>query len=342
MKEKSKESNFIRHWVRIRLEGFKPERIISQAIARGIAIRQIDYKDETEVCMTVAEEDFQVIKKIARSKYKFTIIDEGGARPVVKKIKAGKMMIAGMAIFLLIFCAQTFFVREINIIGCKSITESSIRECLKEEGLYEGGRKNFDCDAIERRLFKEFDNIVWAKVAYEGNYVEVKISESKQVPRDKEGKDTPCNIVAEKDCYIERILSYKGRSVAAKDDFVRKGDILITGTIPIEHPSYEMGKDDAAEHYVHAEGKVVARVPYYYSFYMKETDDVKAAASSMLREWIKENIPESAQILNKDFHFDKKKNIIKVYGTIETRQQVGKEKEIVIDKHKRGTKEDTD
>ena len=62
----------------------------------------------------------------------------------------------------------------------------------------------------------------------------------------------------------------------------------------------------------------------------------------MLREWIAENIPESAQILNKDFHFDKKKNIIRVYGTVETRQQVGKEKEIVIDKHKRGTKEDTD
>ena len=342
MKEKSRESNFIRHWVRIKLEGFKPERIISEAIARGMTIRQIDYKDETEVCMTVAEEDFRIIKKFAKSKYKFTIIGVGGAHPVARKIKAGKMMIAGMAIFLLFFGAQTLFVREINVIGCKSITESSIRECLREEGLYEGSRKNFDCDAIEHRLFKEFDNIVWAKVAYEGNYVEVKISESKQVPSDKVGKETPCNIVADQDCYIERILSYTGRSVVAKNDFVKKGDILITGTIPIEHPSYEMGKDDSPEHYVHAAGKIVARVPYYYSFYMEPTDDVKAAAGTMLREWIAENIPESAQILNKDFHFDKKKNIIRVYGTVETRQQVGKEKEIVIDKHKRGTKEDTD
>lgn len=342
MKEKSRESNFIRHWVRIRLEGFRPERIISQALERGISIRQINYKDETEVTMTVAEEDFREMKKIAKSKYKFTIIDEGGARPIAKKIKAGKMMIAGMAIFLLFFCAQTLFVREVNIIGCKSITESSIRACLKEEGLYEGSLKKFDCDAIERRLFKEFDNIVWAKVAYEGNYVEVRISESEQFPSGDIGKDTPCNVVADKDCYIERILSYRGRSVVAKNDFVKKGDILITGTIPIEHPSYEIGKDDAVEHYVHAEGKVVARVPCYFSFYMKPSDDDKAQAQSLLREWISENIPENAQILNKDFHFSKKKNIIKVYGTIETRQQVGKEKEIVIDKHKRGTKEAAD
>ena len=74
MKEKSRESNFIRHWVRIKLEGFKPERIISEAIARGMTIRQIDYKDETEVCMTVAEEDFRIIKKFAKSKYKFTCL----------------------------------------------------------------------------------------------------------------------------------------------------------------------------------------------------------------------------------------------------------------------------
>ncbi len=83
------------------------------------------------------------------------------------KSRQEKMMIAGMAIFSL-FGAQTLFVREINVIGCKSITESSIRECLREEGLYEGSRKNFDCDAIEHRLFKEFDNIVWAKSGLRG------------------------------------------------------------------------------------------------------------------------------------------------------------------------------
>ncbi len=53
--------------------------------------------------------------------------------------------------------------------------------------------------------------------------MEVKISESKQVPSDKVGKETPCNIVADQDCYIERILSYTGRSVVAKNDFVKKG-----------------------------------------------------------------------------------------------------------------------
>ncbi len=188
-----------------------------------MTIRQIDYKDETEVCMTVAEEDFRIIKKFAKSKYKFTIIGEGGAHPVARKIKAGKMMIAGMAIFSSFLVLKHFFCQRNQRHRLQKYYGKQHQRMSREEGLYEGSRKNFDCDAIEHRLFKEFDNIVWAKVAYEGNYVEVKISESKQVPSDKVGKETPCNIVADQDCYIERILSYTGRSVVAKNDFVKKG-----------------------------------------------------------------------------------------------------------------------
>ncbi len=95
------------------------------------------------------------------------------------------------------------------------------------------------------------------------------------------------------------------------------------------------------EHYTHADGKIVARVPYYFSFYM-EAGESKKRAETLLRDWIKENTPKGAEILNKDFYFDEKKGKIRVYGTVETRQRVGVEKEIVIDKQERGTKENSD
>ena len=97
--------------------------------------------------------------------------------------------------FSSLFGAQTLFVREINVIGCKkSITESSIRECLRGRRSLRRQQKEFRLRRHEHRLFKEFDNIVWAKVRHEGNYVEVKISESKTGSSDKVGKETPCNI----------------------------------------------------------------------------------------------------------------------------------------------------
>lgn len=345
MKEKSQESNFIKHWVRIRIEGFKPERLISQAMAGGIGLRSIHYKDETEVNLTVARTHLPALKKLAGSKYKFTVMGQGGAVPAGKSLWKNKMAIAGMGLFLLFFFSQTLFVREINVIGCKTITETSIRETIAEEGLYEGALKRFDADGIERRLFQTYDTIVWARVAYEGSYVEVQISESEKGPDGDVDDTNPCNLVADKDCYIERIYTYKGRAKVKENDFVRKGGILISGKVPIEHPSYPVEEGEKLYHYTHADGKVVARVPYYFSFYMEAEKDEKtrnSRAQTLLRQWIKENVPESAEILNKDFHFYQKKNIIRVYGTVETRQQVGIEKEIVIDKDKRGTEEASD
>lgn len=345
MKEQSQASNFIRHRVRIKLEGFKPERLISQAMAKGVTFRQIVYKDETEVFFTVSRADLRSLKKLAGSKYRITKVGEGGMVPAIHRLRTSKMLLAGVALFALVFFSQTLFVREINIVGCETITETAIRQTLEEEGLYEGAYKNFDCDAIERRLFQEYDRIVWTRVAYEGNYVEVQISESKQIPAADDDDEKPCNLVAEQDCYIEKIYTYKGYAHAKENDFVKKGGILISGVVPIEHPSYPVEEGKKLQHYTHAQGKVVARVPYYFSFYMEPSGDEKEnqkRAEVRLRQWIKENVPKQAEILKKDFYFAAKKNIIRVYGTVETRQQVGIEKEIVIDKYKRGTKENSD
>ena len=373
MKATSRESNFIRHWVKVRLQGFKPERIMTQAIERGAALREIRYKDETEVFFRVAAEDLSLLKKLAGSRYKLTVLREGGLRPSAKKLLSRKLAALGLALFLMAAGVQSLFVREINVVGCKTITESEIRACLAEEGLYEGALKRFDCDAIERKLFSQFDNVVWARVAYEGNYVQVEISESEQVPASDTSREKPCSIVADQECYIENVYTYKGRAEVQEGDFVRKGQVLISGRVPIEHPTYPLEEGEEPEHYVHAEGKVVARVPYYFSFYMeraskdtsgstsKSASDGAAAAAAkgdssgrqlnseeekqaqaLLRQWIKENVPENAQILNKDFHFAVKENIIRVYGTIETRQKVGIEKEIAIDKSESKSKSESE
>ena len=114
------------------------------------------------------------------------------------------------------------------------------------------------------------------------------------------------------------------------DSFVKKGGILISGKIPVEMSTYDEDADKTKTLKVHADGVVIGRVPYYYSFYRNHGEG-KRQAEARVREWIKENIPEDAQILNKSLNFQEKENIIKVYGVVETRRQVGEEKEIIIE-----------
>ena len=62
----------------------------------------------------------------------------------------------------------------------------------------------------------------------------------------------------------------------------------------------------------------------------KTKKQVQAKANQQIRQWAKENLPENAQILNKDLNFSYKENIIEVGVTIEVRLQIGIEQELLI------------
>ena len=62
----------------------------------------------------------------------------------------------------------------------------------------------------------------------------------------------------------------------------------------------------------------------------KTQKQAKAKAEQQIRVWAKENLPENAEIVKKSLNFIQKENIIEVGVTLEVRQQIGKEQEIVF------------
>ena len=73
-----------------------------------------------------------------------------------------------------------------------------------------------------------------------------------------------CNIVAARSGYIERIDPLWGDAMAEPGDYVKKGQILIRGQIPIETTTFD--ENAPKEYYVRARGEVWARVPYRLTF----------------------------------------------------------------------------
>ena len=64
--------------------------------------------------------------------------------------------------------------------------------------------------------------------------------------------------------------------------------------------------------------------------------ELKKAANAQARRYVKENLPENTQILNKSLNFSREKNIIAIGVTLETLQKIGIEEEIVVDKQRDG------
>lgn len=173
------------------------------------------------------------------------------------------------------------------------------------------------------------------------------------------------NIVASCAGYIESISTYRGLELVEVGDYVEKGQILVSGYIPTKPTVFEEGYPEF--YLVKAQSTIVAKVPYRLTFNQeryvpaetavlyeqdkkdgayekderekgeivlnkreKSEKEVKEKVEQQIRQWIKENLPEKAEILNKSLNFSYKENIIEVGVTLEVRQQIGEEQEILI------------
>ncbi|MEL7657358.1 MAG: sporulation protein YqfD [Bacillota bacterium] len=391
--------SFLEHSRQIKVEGFEQQKLLSECLRKGITIKDIHTISEIEMYLTLMDWDYREFEKLAKNKYQLTIINESGYKPAIRKTFARKSTIVGLILFALILFYQSTFVSEIRILGYETFTEAQIRDSLREAGLYEGCSKSVDLKEVKLHIYQDLDKIAWIGVKYIGNLAEVTIVEGTITPKPVD-KSKPCSIVAEKSGYIVKTIPREGVTVVSAGAFVKEGDVLISGIVPLRNTAYGTSAAAITERYVHADGEAYAKVPHRISFYQEKYEDVIEAtgnrlfgfrmdfgdlkintakilytydnslyterillklirpipitlglvqinevevtrlersqpeirkeANRQVRYALKEIIPKNTQILNKSLKFSSGENIIEVAIMLETLEEIGKEKEIVI------------
>ncbi|HIT99160.1 MAG: sporulation protein YqfD [Anaerovoracaceae bacterium] len=265
---------FLKHYRKIKIEGINLLVVINKCIKHRITLRNLKCRNEVEYTAELKREDCDRLKDITGSKYRITVIKEGGILPLFKKIKYNVITIAGAFLLGALIFYQSLFIAEIRVDGCQSISEADIRETLRSAGIYEGARKAENYEEAEVMLHKEYENITWASIYDEGRLINVKISETDSAEKDErqertEEKEAPCNIVAAKAGIIENITPLTGNAQVEKGDYVNEGDILISGKFEYKTSNYSR-KEEEGVMYSHAEGKVMARVPEHFTYYFEK------------------------------------------------------------------------
>jgi len=117
--------------------------------------------------------------------------------------------------------------------------------------LNEGKLKNrVNLREVENSVLKQMNGISVINIKFIGTRARVEIVE-RTMPPDILPLDKPTNIVASKDGIITKVLSYKGQPLVQVDDYVKKGQILISGVIT--------DKTNVPSKIVHAMGIVSAK-----------------------------------------------------------------------------------
>lgn len=196
--------------------------------------------------------DFEEIKRAAA---------ETGAQISVSGKRGGIFTLrkyrfrAGIPVGLALAAAMIFYlsniVLSVEVFGNESVTDSQINSMLADSGIKIGAFiPSIDFREAEREIVSSSGSISWIGIRSSGCMVQAEIGEM-TVPPEMIPTASPCNIISARDAEIVDIKSlHMGMLIPMLHDGVKKGDILISGTV-------ENGKGGVF--FVHSMGEIIGR-----------------------------------------------------------------------------------
>lgn len=246
---------------KLRIDGKDVKRFIKNLISKKIELYDILIKDGYAY-ITVEEDGYQEIKKIKTS-YKIKVVEEYG--PIKLQHFGRKYFVFFMFLILGIILLEVLsnIIFSIEVKHAKSDIRQLVLNDLKEYGIekyrFKVSFKEKE-KIISKILSKEVDRLEWLEIETIGTKYVVKVEERVKKEKEKEKKEQ--HIVAKKNAMILEIQADSGEVVTKKNDYVKKGDILISGFI---------SKDEEIKKKVHAEGIVFGEVWYNVSISLPKT-----------------------------------------------------------------------
>lgn len=202
-------------------------------------------------------------------------IDISERNGVLTKIKNNKKrfsVILGFIIFAMLIYWESLYIWHIDIEGCGHYTDAEVLRLVEVEyPCYGVKKKKINLNELKKVITDNLSEVCWASCNVRGTKLTISLKESVDVFEGTD-MDTPCNIVASMDCTIYSIVTSSGTPVAIAGDEVKKGDMLISGTVNICNDDSEI----VDTRYVAANGDVfgVSKMSYKdeikYDYYKKK------------------------------------------------------------------------
>lgn len=239
----------------LRITGKDPKRFIKYLINNHINVYNITYNKDY-INILVDKNNLIKIQKIKTS-YKIKIIKYYGFLKYKDIFKKNKAFLLSLLIGIgLLFCFSKIIL-SIEVIH----HDKKLQELLLEEVNNQGIRKfRFKIgyqkkESIKNNILDKYkDKIEWLEITNIGTKYIINVEE--RIINHPKIDNTPRNIVASKDGIIGYIEASSGEIIKKVNDYVRKGDIIISGRIT---------KNNEITNYVKAQGKIYAETWYQVS-----------------------------------------------------------------------------
>lgn len=242
----------IKHDVLVSVNVKDKNKLLLKIYESGINIKKIKYlKDELEFETSI--ENYFNLKKYIKS-YKFKIKNNVGLFFYLSVLKKNKVFVINIALAIILLYIFSNTIISVKVVHSKKYIRDIVTSSLEEYGIKKlSWKKNYkELSKIKEKILESYPkNLEWLEIEQIGMTYVVRVEE--RIITEIEPEKQSCNIVATKNGIVTDIHSNKGQELVSVGDYVKTGDIIISGEIKF---------NDSIKNIVCASGEVMAEVWY--------------------------------------------------------------------------------
>ncbi|WP_138415724.1 sporulation protein YqfD [Aquibacillus sediminis] len=258
---------FLTGYVTVKVIGHYPELFFDVCARKGVTVWNIKKTSKTECEGNIRLRDIPLLKSVRRNTvYKVTFVHRKGIPFLSKRFLSHKPLIIGLFLSMFFVLFLSNIVWDVKVKGVHPEIEKRIVDQLNEYGIQPGAMK-FKIDPpsqIQQQLLNDIPELLWVGVTEKGTTYHLEGVEKTVV--EEEETNGPRNLVAAKDGVIVDMYVSKGRPVVQVNDYVERGDLLVSGALREQQNEEDEDSDeekkDEQQQVVSAEGEVIAKTWY--------------------------------------------------------------------------------
>lgn len=218
----------MKHFIYIKCKTHNHNRILVKLYKNKINVYDVIEKKD-EIYLKVLESDYERIKKeIVTAKFYF-VTDSGFFR-LKKRITPLKIFALILFLFLTNFFSNVIV--NVNVIHSNKEIRDLVRKSLEQEGIQVWSiKKDYQkLQNIKEKILDTYkDRLEWVEIESVGMTYVVRVEE--RIIKEFQNENHYCHLVASKSGVVDSITSTKGEILVHEGQYVKEGDILISGEI---------------------------------------------------------------------------------------------------------------
>lgn len=227
---------YLRGYVVIKVWGYSVERLLNLLGNHDILVWDIEDHGGYHT-MHMSIDGFFALKPLLRKTgTRVAVQGKYGLPFFVSKMLKRKLFVAGLVCCILFWCLTSFFIWDIRIEGNYALTEDVLMDYLEEHGVHTAMKKSsLDIETLEQELREDYDLITWTSAQLKGTTLLIHIKENDMPVYDDKAdvQEQGMDLVAEKDGVVTYMITRSGVPCVSCGDSVQKGDILVSGAVPV-------------------------------------------------------------------------------------------------------------